>query len=223
MSSDRADAPAPRGRPRKLTADAVIDAAVAVITEDGFSALSTRSLARGLDVRSSTLYSYFDSIEEIADAALSRMLDGIRVPRLSEVDDPIGALVSLFVDLRTLLIAHPDAIPARPDSRPWTQMVGMVNALLSQFIGLGLSVERAAACYEALIGITMASAATARRRPQASTSEIELLLDGLNPTDTDTLLRLREWASTSEDERFRHTIRELADWMLPMLDPRVED
>ncbi|MBO9627183.1 MAG: TetR/AcrR family transcriptional regulator [Microbacterium sp.] len=221
MTSD--PAPAPRGRPRKLTVDAVIDAAVAVIAEEGFAALSTRSLARRLDVRSSTLYSYFDSIEEIADAAVSRMLDGIHVPRLADVDDPAGALVALFVDLRELLIVHPDAIPARPESRPWAQMVGMVNALLAQFLRLGLTVERAAACYEALIGVTMASAATARRTQQTPASEIELLLDGLDPADTDTLLRLREWAGEPDDERFRHTIRELVGWMLPTLHARAGD
>jgi AcrR family transcriptional regulator len=212
--------PAPRGRPRKLTVDAVVDAAVALIVDDGFATLSTRTLARRLGVRSSTLYSYFESVDEIADAAVSRMLDGIRVPDLSSEDDPTDALVALFTDLRALLIAHPDAIPARLDSRPWEQMVGMVNALLRQFLALGLTVERAAACYEALIGVTMASAATARRAQQASAAEIELLLGDLDPADTDTLLRLRAWAGRPDDERFRSTIGELVHWMLPGLETR---
>lgn len=209
--------PAARGRPRKLTADAVVDAAVALIVEDGFASLSTRSLAQRLGVRSSTLYSYFGSVEEIAEAAVSRMLDGIRVPDLGTAADPVDALVRFFVDLRDLLIAHPDAIPARLDSRPWAQMVGMVNTLLRQFLEHGLTVDRAAACYEALIGVTMASAATARRAQQASAAEIELLLTELDPTDTDTLLRLRTWASEPDDVRFRSTVRELVRWMLPAL------
>jgi AcrR family transcriptional regulator len=209
--------PAARGRPRKLTADAVVDAAVALIVEDGFTSLSTRSLAQRLGVRSSTLYSYFGSVEEIAEAAVSRMLDGIRVPDLGTAADPVDALVRFFVDLRDLLIAHPDAIPARLDSRPWAQMVGMVNTLLRQFLEHGLTVDRAAACYEALIGVTMASAATARRAQQASAAEIELLLTELDPTDTDTLLRLRTWASEPDDVRFRSTVRELVRWMLPAL------
>ena len=209
--------PAARGRPRKLTADAVIDAAVSLIVEDGFASLSTRSLAKRLGVRSSTLYSYFASVEEIADAAVSRMLDDIRVPDLATAADPVGALVALFVDLRVLLIAHPEAIPARLDSRPWAQMVGMVNALLRQFLERGLTVERAAACYEALIGVTMASAATARRAQQASAAEVDMLLTELDPTDTDTLLRLRTWASEPDDARFRGTVRELVRWMLPTL------
>jgi AcrR family transcriptional regulator len=209
--------PAARGRPRKLTADAVVDAAVALIVEDGFASLSTRSLAQRLGVRSSTLYSYFGSVEEIAEAAVSRMLDGIRVPDLGTAADPVDALVRFFIDLRDLLIAHPDAIPARLDSRPWAQMVGMVNTLLRQFLEHGLTVDRAAACYEALIGVTMASAATARRAQQASAAEIELLLTELDPTDTDTLLRLRTWASEPDDVRFRSTVRELVRWMLPAL------
>lgn len=217
MSVTSEHPPAARGRPRKLTADAVVDAAVALIVEDGFTSLSTRSLAQRLGVRSSTLYSYFGSVEEIAEAAVSRMLDGIRVPDLGTAADPVDALVRFFVDLRDLLIAHPDAIPARLDSRPWAQMVGMVNTLLRQFLEHGLTVDRAAACYEALIGVTMASAATARRAQQASAAEIELLLTELDPTDTDTLLRLRTWASEPDDVRFRSTVRELVRWMLPAL------
>lgn len=208
---------ASRGRPRKLTAVAVVDAAVALIMEDGFASLSTRSLAQRLGVRSSTLYSYFASVEEIADAAVSRMLDGIRVPDLAQSSDPVEALVGFFVELRGLLIAHPEAVPARLDSRPWAQMVGMVNALLRQFMEQGLPVGRAAACYEALIGVTMASAATARRAQQASIAEVELLLTDLDPADTDTVRRLRAWASEPEDVRFRTTIAELVHWMLPAL------
>lgn len=209
--------PAVLGRPRKLTVDGIVDAAVALIREEGFAALSTRTLAARLGVRSPTLYSYFESVDEIADAAVVRMLDGIRVPVLSESEDPVGALVAFFVDLRTLLIVHPDAIPARPESRPWELMVGMVNALLRQFLELGLPAARAAVCYEALIGVTMASAATARHAPQASAAEVELLLADMDPAETETLLSLREWAGRSEDERFRGTIRELLRWMLPAL------
>lgn len=221
MSAERP--PSARGRPRKLTVDAIVDAAVALIVEEGFAALSTRSLAMRLGVRSSTLYSYFESIEEIADAAVTRMLDDIHVPSLATSPDPVAALVSLFADLRELLIVHPEAIPARLDSRPWAQMVGMVNALLSQFIGLGLPVARAAVCYEALIGVTMASAATARRAQRASPAEVELLLEGMDTDETDALLQLREWASGSVDERFRGTIHDLVLWMLPMLDPGGAD
>lgn len=96
-------------------------------------------------------------------------------------------------------------------------MVGMVNALLRQFMEQGLSVERAAACYEALIGITMASAATARREQQASTSEVELLLAGMTPDDSGALLRLREWANEPAELRFQGTLRELITWLLPSL------
>ena len=210
-------APAPRGRPRKLTEDQVVEAAAALISDEGFAALSTRSLARRLGVRSSTLYSYFATFDEIADAAVSRLLDDITVPDLLVSPAPVEALVALFADLRALLVMHPDAIPARVGSRPWAQMVGMVNALLTQLLALGLSVDRAAACYEALIGVTMSSAAVARTASQTPPAEIEALVRELAPADSDPLLRLEEWANRPADERFRETMRELVQWMLPML------
>lgn len=212
-----ASAPAPRGRPRKLTEDRVVEAAAALIADEGFAALSTRSLARRLGVRSSTLYSYFATFDEIADAAVSRLLDDITVPDLASAPAPVEALVSLFADLRALLVMHPDAIPARAGSRPWTRMVGMVNALLGQLLALGLPVERAAACYEALIGVTMSSAAVARTASQTPPTEIDTLIRELAPADSDPLLRLEEWANRPADERFRDTMRELVRWMLPML------
>ena len=219
-------APAPRGRPRKLTEDQVVEAAAALISDEGFAALSTRSLARRLGVRSSTLYSYFATFDEIADAAVTpltpariggRLLDDITVPDLLVSPAPVEALVALFADLRALLVMHPDAIPARVGSRPWAQMVGMVNALLTQLLALGLSVDRAAACYEALIGVTMSSAAVARTASQTPPAEIEALVRELAPADSDPLLRLEEWANRPADERFRETMRELVQWMLPML------
>lgn len=206
-----------RGRPRKLTVEAVVDGAIALIVEEGFEQLSTRTLAQRLGIRSSSLYSYFDSVEEIAEAALAQMLEPIVVPTLRGSADPTQELLEFFVQLRQLLIVHPEAIPARLESRPWVQMVGMVNALLRQFMEQGLSVERAAACYEALIGITMASAATARREQQASTSEVELLLAGMTPDDSGALLRLREWANEPAELRFQGTLRELITWLLPSL------
>ncbi len=209
---------AARGRPRKLTDDAVVDGAIELIATDGFAALSTRSLAERLGIRSSMLYTYFESLDEIAEAALSRMLLPIRVPSLADAAHPIDELVGFFEAHRELLIVYPEAIPARLDSVPWAQMVGMVNSLLSQFMGLGLSASRAAACYEALIGITMASAATARREQQASVNEVELLLEGMDPAEVGALLRLREWANEPADVRFRGTLRELVAWLLPALD-----
>jgi len=59
---------AARGRPRKLTDDAVVDGAIELIATDGFAALSTRSLAERLGIRSSMLYTYFESLDEIAEA-----------------------------------------------------------------------------------------------------------------------------------------------------------
>lgn len=206
-----------RGRPRKLSSELIIDTAVTLISEEGYAALSTRSLAHRLDVRSSTLYSYFPTFDEIAETAVSRMLEGIQIPDLASSPRPVDALVTLFADLRSLLILNPDAIPARVQSRPWEQMIRMVNALLSQFLSLGLTAARAAACYEALVGVTMASAATARRAQQAPSAEIELLLKDLDAVDTDALLSLREWARRPEDERFEGTVRELVIWLLPML------
>lgn len=211
------NAPAPRGRPRKLTVDEVVDGAVDLITSEGYAAFSTRALAARLGVRSSTLYSYFDTAEAIEDAAVDRMLAAIRVPDLTTSENPVEELVQLCVDLRELLIVYPQGLPARTGSLPWIRSVGMVNALLQQLLDLGLSAPRAAAAYEALTGVTMASGATSRREQETPAAEVELLLADVAPNDTEALRQLGDWAVAPADDRFRGTVRELVEWLLPML------
>lgn len=205
-----------RGRPRKLTPERVIDDAAGLIVDEGYEALSIRSLAARLGIRSSTLYSYFTSIDEIADLASEQMLKRIEIPDLDSSPDPLEALIVLFEKIRDLLVAHPTAIPARIGTATWEQMVRMVDQLLAELAGLGLSPARATVCYEALIGVTMASSAASRREQQVSPEETRIRLRSIEPAP-DALLAVDEWAETTAHARFRTMIGELIVWMLPGL------
>ena len=215
-----------RGRPRKLSQERVIDDAAGLIMDEGYDALSIRSLASRLGVQSSTLYSYFASIEEIADLAVARMLSGISIPSLTTTPDPVDALVTLFQEIRELLVVHPTAIPARIGSAPWKQMVRMVDRLLAELAGLGLPPDRATVCYEALIGVTMASAAATRREQLVTAVETREHLRTIEPP-VDALLAVDEWAEFTAEARFRTMIGELIVSLLPtgqgdaLRDPRA--
>src|SRR4026208_2222206 len=57
-----------RGRPKKLDLDTIVDAALAVLDTDGIDAVSFRRLGSDLGVSHMTLYTYFDSKEDLLNA-----------------------------------------------------------------------------------------------------------------------------------------------------------
>ncbi len=63
-----------RGRPKKLGLDEIVDAALAVLDADGIDAVSFRRLGSELGVSHMTLYTYFESKDELLNAMVGRAL-----------------------------------------------------------------------------------------------------------------------------------------------------
>lgn len=95
----------PRGRPKKLSAQDVADAALALLDAEGLEAVSFRRVAATLGVSHMTLYSYLDSKEDLLAAMVGRALD---VPELTH---PHGTWEQ---SLREVLVEIHDALVARP-------------------------------------------------------------------------------------------------------------
>lgn len=103
--------PARRGRPRKgastLTRKVIVEAAIALIDEDGVDGVSMRTVARRLGVDAKSLYHYVDGKDDLLDAVAEHILVGLVLP------EPTG---SLGADLRAVgrsfrasALAHPRA------------------------------------------------------------------------------------------------------------------
>jgi AcrR family transcriptional regulator len=58
----------PREKRRARTRDSILEAAMQIVTQHGFEALSMREIAERIDYSPSGLYEYFSSKEEIIDA-----------------------------------------------------------------------------------------------------------------------------------------------------------
>ncbi|MEZ4443901.1 MAG: TetR/AcrR family transcriptional regulator [Polyangiaceae bacterium] len=76
----RVTPPAPRriepsGRRGRETVEAILDAAAAILTEEGFDGLAARALARRAGVSAGTLYRYFPDVAAVA-TELARRCDG---------------------------------------------------------------------------------------------------------------------------------------------------
>ncbi|GER91890.1 hypothetical protein KDW_60520 [Dictyobacter vulcani] len=64
----------PRERRRARTAQAILDAALAIIAEQGLQALSIREIAQRIEYSPSGLYEYYASKDEILDALIAQGL-----------------------------------------------------------------------------------------------------------------------------------------------------
>lgn len=114
----------PSGR-RPLSAERIVTAAVDFIDEFGLPGLSMRRLGAMLDVEAMSLYRYVKGREELLDAVVQRLVDGME-------DDPDvlsspsdgwqDFLQRLAHGIRRVALAHPKAFPlvaSRPVEAPW--------------------------------------------------------------------------------------------------------
>lgn len=108
-----------------LSRDRVVTAAVEFIEENGLPALTMRRLGQRLGVEAMSLYRYVPSREDLLDAVVEHILEGMQ-----RDDDVIDAprdgwqdfLQRLAHGVRRVALAHPKAFPlvaSRPLEAPW--------------------------------------------------------------------------------------------------------
>ncbi|MEU5692829.1 helix-turn-helix domain-containing protein [Actinosynnema sp. NPDC020468] len=100
------DPPRPRGRPRTLSRDAVVEAARRVADEEGLAELTLRRVARELGTGQASLYRH------IADRGqlLGLLAEGLAAgyPLIApDGADPVDGVVRQWQSMRAYLVAHP--------------------------------------------------------------------------------------------------------------------
>ncbi len=102
-----------RGRPPKgqarLSREAIVDAALALIDDDGVDSLSMRSVARRLSSDPKSLYNHVGGIDDLLDAVAERLLGSITAPALTgDLRTDLRAIADAF---RTGTLHHRAAAP----------------------------------------------------------------------------------------------------------------
>jgi AcrR family transcriptional regulator len=95
------------GRPRSLTRERVLDAALGLLAARGLDALSIRNLAVELGVTPGTVYAYVDSKDDLLAAMADRLIEGIDVSDGEPEptwDDELRRLLSAYYGL---LVRYP--------------------------------------------------------------------------------------------------------------------
>ena len=116
MPSNRRVKPATSGRARRvprntLSRDRIVEAALALLDEQGFDAVTMPSLAKRLGVGTMSLYRHVADKDDLIDAVAVRVLSGVAVPN-GDADDWKGRVVGYLRGLRAATLAHPALSPS---------------------------------------------------------------------------------------------------------------
>ncbi|MBN4666732.1 tetracycline resistance transcriptional repressor TetR [Pandoraea nosoerga] len=130
--------------PPRLSRDAVMQAALALLNEAGIDALSTRRLAERLGVQSPTLYWHFKNKAELLEA----MAEAIMLER--HVQTPPGPgerwqdwLVANAHSFRRALLAYRDGARLHAGTRPRPAQLGNIEAKTRVLCEAGFTPDQA--------------------------------------------------------------------------------
>lgn len=150
--------PAPSDR-RPLSAERIVDAAVAYIDEHGLPGLTMRRLGSELGVEAMALYRHVPGKGDLLDAVVERLITRMR-DDADVLDEPRDGwqdfLVRLAHGVRRIALEHPKAFPlvaSRPPEAPWLRpplrSLEWVEVFLTGLRSEGFTDEAAVAAYRA--------------------------------------------------------------------------
>jgi AcrR family transcriptional regulator len=209
---------APVGRPRKLAAEAILQAAQDIIDEQGTDKLSIRALAKRLEVQANAIYTHFDNLDAIEEAVVEKLLNQIPMPDASSKVPLRDQLIDHFVALRAALVLHPEVTTGRVGTPAWLGNARHLDCALAQLTARGVDLSVAQVAYSALSGVTLMSAAqeNAHRRADGA-SDLRKGLAAIKSIQANHLLQLMNLPvmKLPAEQRFRQLVSTLIDQLLP--------
>lgn len=175
-----------RDRPAKppLSRAGIVDAAMAVLTGDGFERLTMRRLAADLDTGPASLYVYVANTTELHALVIDRLLAGLDLEWAGRGDWRLR-LRELLTDYVALLVRHPglarSALAVWPDGPHYLDLVELILRLLTSG---GVPADRAAWGVDILLQLATAMAAeysTRGERDDQDVADLATALDTATP------------------------------------------
>jgi len=193
------------GRPPRLSREAVVTAAEAIVARDGIGALTMRRVARELRSSPMALYRHVSDKDELLVLLLDRLAE--RLPRPPLPADPRQRLMTLWRLLYDGLDQNPWVVEVLVKGHLMARSVlWVMEEILAAFVAAGLTHRQAAAAYRTAWQLTV-GALTIRhglaRTGASGRPRFQLgLLQGVDPAALPTLgavARTGYWASDLED------------------------
>lgn len=149
--------PTPETPRRPLSRQRIVEAAIAFIDTHGLPGLTMRRLGTELGVEAMALYRYVPGKEDLLDAVVDELIEGMRRD-VDVLDAPRDGwqdfLIRLAHGVRRVALEHPLAFPlvaSRPPEAPWLRpplrSLAWVEVFLSGLIAEGFTEEAAVAAY----------------------------------------------------------------------------
>ena len=151
-----------RNRPAKppLSLETIVDAALAILDQDGLDAVSMRRVGQALDTGAASLYVYVRSRDELLAQVLERIITEVPLPSPSDPGTWRERLTTLILDSISMLGRHRGIasvifanVPTGPNALIYT------DAMLGLLIESGMSRQRRAWAAD-LIALYIAAAGT---------------------------------------------------------------
>ena len=141
------------GRPRRLSEEGIVTAAIELADEAGLDALSMPKLAKRLGVGTMTLYGYVQNKEDLLDRIAERMFQSLRPPAH---DDWRQGLFEFFSNFRMATLAHPTLAQLLPTGRITIPAVfDILESVFQQMTADGVSIEDAVRTFCAALTYTI--------------------------------------------------------------------
>ena len=179
---------------RGLDRDAVVGEALRLLDEEGRDALTMRRLGAALHVEAASLYAHIGGKDDLIDAVLDRVLDGIELPAPGR--EPQTAIVEGFSAYRRALLAHPTIVLLMTERARFTRaQARLATRSISLFEEAGLSTRRAVDAHVTLVAFVLGFIVQEVARPASP---------GPALLEDDAVLRraVAALAQSTPDERF---------------------
>ncbi|GHJ26287.1 MULTISPECIES: TetR/AcrR family transcriptional regulator [Streptomyces] len=177
MRSERAEADQP-------SLDAIAEAALSIVDEEGPEALSFRRVAQSLGVSHATVFRRCGDFDGLLTACADRLAG--RVPLVGRDTDWATATEARFTGFYQVLIEHPGLVALRA-GRSWfgPQLLGrLVEPQLAHSVAAGMTPRAAVEVYRRLYLLTLGAVAFVDHRDRKrATASARTALAVLDPED----------------------------------------
>ncbi|HEY7202292.1 MAG TPA: TetR/AcrR family transcriptional regulator, partial [Candidatus Dormibacteraeota bacterium] len=158
------------GRPPRLSRDAIVTAAEAIVARDGIDALTMRRVARELRSSPMALYRHVRDKDELLVLLLDRLVD--QLPRPALPDDPRARLVTLWRLLHDGLDRDPWVVEVLVKGHLMARSVlWVMEEILAAFVAAGLTHRQAVAAYRATWQFTVGALTIRHGLAKTATSD----------------------------------------------------
>ena len=207
-----------RDRPAKapLSQEAIVNAALSILNQDGLSGLSMRRVAATLDTGAASLYVYVANLQDLHALMLDEALGHVKLPKPTK-DSWRQRLKSVLVSYMNVLIEKRGLAQLAQATIPFgNNSLRVIECILGLLREGGIEDEKAAWGFDLLTLYATAIAAERSLRDDDPTvlNQVEDVLRTIKPKDYPNIATMKETLLSGEESRTSWAIEVMIDGLI---------